>query len=126
MKSIMKFVLDVGNCSRDHASIKRLIETKFSATVVQADVADDTLDQLRSRAFDLVLINRKLDSDYSDGMEIIKILKADENLHSVPVMLVTNYVEHQDLAVANGALRGFGKLELGTLETEGKLRAVLG
>ncbi len=123
---MMKFVLDVGNCSRDHASIKRLIETKFSATVVQADVADDTLDQLRSRAFDLVLINRKLDSDYSDGMEIIKILKADENLHSVPVMLVTNYVEHQDLAVANGALRGFGKLELGTLETEGKLRAVLG
>ena len=123
---MMKFVLDVGNCSRDHASIKRLIETKFSATVIQADVADDTLDQLRSRAFDLVLINRKLDSDYSDGMEIIKILKADENLHSVPVMLVTNYVEHQDLAVANGALRGFGKLELGTLETEGKLRAVLG
>ena len=32
-----------------------------------------------SEPFDLVLVNRKLDSDYSDGLEIIKQIKADPN-----------------------------------------------
>ncbi len=122
----MKFVLDVGNCSPDHASIKRLIQAKFSADVVQADAAEDALVKLRAGNFDLVLINRKLDCDYSDGIEIIKLLKADEKLSTIPVMLITNYADHQDAAVQLGALRGFGKLEFNSVETDNKLRAVLG
>src|SRR5262245_42815004 len=96
-------VLDVGQCVPDHASIRRLIEGNFDATVAQAHDRDDALQQLRSGssqgAFDLVLINRKLDLDYSDGIEILKQIKADPQLTNVPVMLVTNYPEHQQLAV---------------------------
>ena len=73
-----------------------------------------------------MLINRKLDCDYTDGIEIVKALKADEELRSVPVMLVTNLPEHQEAAVAAGAERGFGKLEFEKAATLERLRAVLG
>ena len=40
-------------------------------------------------------------------------------------MLVSNYADAQQAAVAAGAIEGFGKAELGADETEEKLRAVL-
>ena len=72
-----------------------------------------------------MLINRKLDADYSDGLEILRAIKADPHMAAVPVMLVTNYAEHQDAAVAAGAVRGFGKLEYGDPQTAEKLRPFL-
>ena len=120
-----KRVLDVGNCAPDHAAISRLADTLFQAEVVQTHGLDDTFEALRSQQFDLVLINRKLDQDYSDGLDIIKALKADEQLKSVPVMLVTNLAEHQQLAVEAGATLGFGKLEFDDPHTHEKLAAFL-
>ncbi len=87
---------------------------------------EDTLAALQGGEFDLVLINRKLDRDYTDGIEILRQIKSDEALADVPVMLVTNYADHQDAAVELGAVRGFGKLEFGKPETLEKLQAVLG
>jgi two-component system chemotaxis response regulator CheY len=72
-----------------------------------------------------VLINRKLDADYSDGIEILKLIKADATVADVPVMIVTNYPEHQDAAIAAGGIRGFGKLEYDRPETKERLAAVL-
>jgi CheY-like chemotaxis protein len=120
-----KRVLDVGQCSPDHATIRSFLTRHFDCDVVQAHGADDTLVQLKSRQFDLVLVNRKLDADYSDGIEIIRRIKADHAIAGVPVMLVTNYPEHQEAAVAAGAIRGFGKLEYDKPETREKLAAVL-
>ena len=120
-----KRVLDVGNCQPDHASIRALMK-QFGAEVVQAHQAEDALAALRDGEFDLVLVNRKLDIDYSDGIDIIRQIKADPALKKVPVMLVTNYAEHQDAAVAIGAEGGFGKLEFGKPETREKLAALLG
>ena len=107
-----KRVLDVGNCVPDHAALCRLIGDNFSAEVNQTHSLEDTVTALRAEDYDLVLINRKLDRDYSDGLDIIKRLKADEELATTPVMLITNYADHQQLAVAAGAELGFGKLEL--------------
>ena len=45
------------------------------------------LSQLKTGQFDLVLVNRKLDVDYSDGIEVIRMLKTDPDAASVPVML---------------------------------------
>jgi CheY-like chemotaxis protein len=118
-------VLDVGNCVPDHAAIRRMLTNNFSAEVLQTHVLNDTLDLLRSEHVDLVLINRKLDHDYSDGVEILKQIKADPQLANIPVMIITNYPEHQDIAESLGALRGFGKLELGTADTQHKLAKVL-
>jgi CheY-like chemotaxis protein len=122
----MKNVLDVGQCGPDHAAIRRLLERDFSARVVQAHTADDALAQLRSGGFDLVLVNRKLDADYSDGLEIIRQIKADPALATVPIMLVTNYPEHQAQAVAAGAAPGFGKLQYAEAETHARLKKFLG
>jgi two-component system chemotaxis response regulator CheY len=119
-------VLDVGQCVPDHAAIRRLLEKHFDARVDQTDALEDTLARLRSQPVDLVLINRKLDVDYSDGIEILKSLKADPKLATIPVMLVTNYPEHQQLAVEAGAVPGFGKDSLHTPETLERLRTILG
>src|SRR5262245_37551236 len=103
----MKRVLDVGNCSPDHASIRNFLTSHFDCEVVQTHGLADTLNELRTGNIDLVLINRKLDADYSDGVEILRALKANGETAAVPVMIITNYPDHQDAAVAAGALRGF-------------------
>jgi CheY-like chemotaxis protein len=121
-----KRVLDVGQCGPDHSSIRSYLTRNFDCEVVQVDDATGALAQLKSGQFDLVLVNRKLDRDYSDGIEVIRTLKSDPDAASVPVMLVTNYPEHQDAAVAAGAIRGFGKLEFGKPETRERLAEVLG
>ena len=122
----MKRVLDVGQCQPDHATIRGFLTKHFDCEIVQTHGPDDTLEALKSSKFDLVLINRKLDRDYSDGVEIIRQIKADPGRADVPTMLITNFPEHQDLAVAAGAMRGFGKLEFDDPQTLERLRTVLG
>ena len=79
-----KRVLDIGNCVPDHRAIAMLITAHFDAQVVAADQWQDACEQLREQAFDLVLVNRKLDIDYSDGLEVIRQLKADRNCEPSP------------------------------------------
>ncbi len=122
----MKRVLDVGQCGPDHAAIRRYLTNHFDVDIVQTHGLSDTLAELRTGNFDLVLINRKLDADYTDGIEILREIKSAAGIAHVPVMLVTNYADHQDAAVAAGAHRGFGKLEFDDPATKEKLAAVLG
>ncbi len=122
----MKRVLDVGQCAPDHWSLKHLLEGELGAEVVQAHHLADALQALRQGDIALVLVNRKLDADYSDGLEVIRQIKADPELAATPVMLVSNYPEAQAEAVAAGAQPGFGKAELHSSATRDKLAAVLG
>src|SRR6478609_3714435 len=121
-----KKVLDVGNCVPDHAAIRRMLETTFRADVVQVDDSAGAFAALKKEPFDLVLVNRKLDMDYSDGLPIIQQIKADPQLSTVPCMLITNYPDQQEIAVQAGAVPGFGKEELYTDETKSKLTKILG
>ena len=121
-----KRVLDVGNCGPDHAAMRRLIESQFDATVIRAQNADDTLALLRAEPCQLVLVNRKLDIDHSDGLRVIQQIKDDPDLQHVPVMMISNYAEHQQLAAQAGAVPGFGKLALGDPSTVELLRPFLG
>jgi len=121
-----KKVLDVGNCGPDFGAISRFLTTNFDCQVDQAHGLEDTQAKLRAGDYALVLINRKLDQDYSDGIEILKQLKSDDDLKSVPVMLITNLPEHQEAATAAGAERGFGKLEFEKAETVERLTTILG
>lgn len=120
-----KKVLDVGNCGPDFAAITHFMTSHFDCTVEQAHGTDDALTKLKADNFDLVTINRKLDRDYSDGVEVLKAIKANAELADVPVMLVTNLPEHQEIAVSLGAIHGFGKLEYDKPETKEKVAAVL-
>jgi CheY-like chemotaxis protein len=120
-----KRVLDVGQCGFDHGGIRRLIEGQFRAEVAQAHHVADALARLKNERFDLVLVNRKLDADHSDGMAVLRAIKDDETLASTPVMLVSNFPEAQQAAVAAGAEPGFGKSELAGPATVEKLRPFL-
>jgi two-component system chemotaxis response regulator CheY len=120
-----KRVLSVGQCGPDTYPLRRLIEGSFDARLESVDTGDDALAALRAAPCDLVLVNRKLDIDYSDGLEVIRQIKADPALAGVPCMLVTNYAEHQQVAAAAGAEPGFGKSELGLPETREKLARFL-
>lgn len=120
-----KTLVDCGNCGPDFNSIRKMVTANFDASVLQTHGAEDTLELVRSRKIDLITVNRKLDRDYSDGLEIIRQLKADPDTKDVPVMLVTNYDEHQQTAIQEGAEYGFGKLEVGNEETVEKLKPYL-
>jgi two-component system chemotaxis response regulator CheY len=85
----------------------------------------DTIATMQSEKVDLVLINRKLDQDYSDGTEILKKIKANPDFAAIPVMIITNYPEHQELAVAMGAEYGFGKLQYKEAATHERLSQFL-
>jgi CheY-like chemotaxis protein len=121
-----KHVLSVGQCVPDEAAIERFLRSAFDVEIVEADTAPEALDLVRKQRFDLVLINRKLDVDYSDGNDILRAIKADPAVADTPVMIVTNYAEHQDNAVALGAVRGFGKAELGRSDVIARLEPYLG
>jgi len=121
-----KRVLSVGQCGPDHVAICGLLRRHFDVRVERADALPDALAAVRQAPHDLVLVNRKLDVDYSDGMEVIRAIKAEPSLAGVPVMLVTNFPDHQRIAVEAGAERGFGKLELDEPQTVARLARFLG
>ena len=62
----------------------------------------------------LLLLNRELSYGFNDvmGVDLIKRLRPQHP--QVRLMLVSNYAEAQAEAVAEGALPGFGKRELGS------------
>lgn len=121
-----KRVLSVGQCGPDHGSISRFLKSSFDVTIETATTAVEAFDLLRQKPYDLVLINRKLDYDYSDGEEIIRGMKAETPLESIPVMLISNYPEYQANAVELGALPGFGKHDLGRSDVVAQLAPYLG
>ncbi len=108
-----KRILSVGQCFADHSSISRILRSTFGAEVVASDSAPQALEQLRQEKFALVLVNRILDADGSSGLELIRAIRADEQLRDIPVMLVSNYEDAQEQAVQAGATAGFGKAALG-------------
>lgn len=120
----MKNVLDVGQCDYDHANIRRLIES-LGATVLRAHGEDDALEIARQTPLSLILVNRIFDRDRFEGLQFIKTVRSNPTTSHLPVMLVSNYEEAQQSAVAAGALRGFGKDNLLEKETREKLRAIV-
>jgi CheY-like chemotaxis protein len=123
---VPKRVLDVGQCGPDHASLSRFLTSHFDVDVDRAHHLDDTLSKLRDQSYDLVMINRKLDIDHSEGMDILKTIKSDPKLKHTPVVLISNYADAQEAAIAAGAEPGFGKAELRSSKSKERVTAILG
>jgi hypothetical protein len=117
----MKTVLDLGQCDPDHGSIKRVVES-LGLRVVRAATANEAKEILSREQVDLVLVNRIFDLDGGSGIDFIADVKRLINSGGVlnpklNLMLVSNYPEYQERAVALGALPGFGKAALGDAAT---------
>ena len=120
----MKRVLDVGNCGPDHAGIRAFVEANFDVGVDQADRLEDALQSLERTDYALILVNRELDCDGSDGTNVIRAIK-QSRWSSVPIMLITNFADHQAASLVHGAVPGFGKKSLGSSATVDLLRPYL-
>ena len=120
-----KTVLSIGQCRPDTASINHFLTSNFDAEVITANLPQDSMSALRQQKVDLVLINRKLDADNSDGMEILKQIKSDAELLGIPVMLVSNFSDWQQKAVDEGAIYGFGKSDLQSPDAIQRVREAL-
>jgi two-component system chemotaxis response regulator CheY len=120
----MKRVLSIGNCGYDNGSLRSLVG-QFGAELSAAEDLADASALLERDQFALVIVNRKLDADGSDGLDVIRELKQSEGFRSVPVMLLSNYPNYQEKAVALGAEPGFGKSELHAASTQQRLARLL-
>ncbi len=119
-------VLDVGQCDFDHENISRMLVEDFGADVKRSATTEEAFQAVRAGHYALVLINRIIDADGASGLDLIKRLQSHEETRVTPVVLVSNYAEAQDAAVALGAKRGFGKNTLTGTETRDVLTALLG
>jgi len=84
------------------------------------------MEKLKDHSYDLVIINRKLDADYSDGIQLIQKIKHSSEVKPCKLMLVSNFPEYQDEAVQAGAEYGFGKNDYRKPETVSRLNSHLG
>lgn len=122
----MKKIMSVGQCNPDHASIKNFLEKNFECQVKRVDSTDEAISILEKESFDAVLVNRKLDIDYTDGTILIQKMKSNPKFASIPIILVSNYPEYQEEAMKMGAVMGFGKAEIGSEKAVSAVRNALG
>lgn len=102
-----------------------MLTTHYDVQVLRSHQLSDALQVLSQQNVDLVVINRKLDIDYTDGVDILKHLKQHDDFKSIPTMIITNYPDQQLAAVAEGAEYGFGKLQYSDPSTHERLSRFL-
>jgi two-component system, chemotaxis family, chemotaxis protein CheY len=110
----MKKVALVGHCGPDSAYLRMAVRKAApEADVFMIDDEEELAKALKDGT-NLLLLNRELSYGFADvmGVDLIKRLRPQHP--QVKVMLVSNYAEAQAEAVAEGALPGFGKRELGS------------
>ena len=122
----MKRVLNVGQCIPDNAGITQMLNANFNVEVEVAESHADAVRMASESDYDLVLLNRIYDATGTKGLDTLKTLKAEGATQSIPVMLVSNFQDAQEAAVAGGAEEGFGKAALNDSVTIERLRRVLG
>lgn len=113
----MKKIMSVGQCNPDHNALANFLTKNFECNIIRIDSTEDAVTALQNQSVDLVLVNRKLDVDYTDGTILIEKMQKDSKLKQIPIMLISNYLESQEEAIRLGAVKGFGKLEYQSEET---------
>ena len=120
-----KKVALVGHCGPDASYLRSAVSGSVrGATILMIDEAA-RLEKALNDGVDLVLMNRQLDWGFEteEGVELIRQLRTEHP--NVKTMLVSNYPEAQQEAVAAGALPGFGKREIGTSRVTELLKSAL-
>ncbi|MDB2318242.1 hypothetical protein OAK85_02615 [Mariniblastus sp.] len=113
----MQKLLIVGQCDFDFQRISFVLSKIYNIEIHRADLFDDAIQSALDQPYDLILINRLMDLDRSEGMAILHELKSNPQTESTPTMIISDYQEAQDAAVAAGANPGFGKATLDTPKT---------
>lgn len=123
MTASRKVVL-VGHCGPDSHMLRSAVRRAHPHAVVeQANDEHALATHLTDDA--LLLINRVLDGGFSfdSGIGLIETLSRSDN--PPLMMLVSNYIDAQERAIAAGAIPGFGKTHVHSDSTAQLLRSVL-
>jgi two-component SAPR family response regulator len=103
-----KRILSVGNCAYDFSNLSKVIQQHFASVELQSvDTALEADAVLQHDSFDLILVNRLFDVNQDSGIAFIRKHKAGQL--ATPMMLISNFPEYQQEALAAGAVQGFGK-----------------
>lgn len=111
----------VGHCVPDSSYLTITIHKAIPGAKIMRATDDASVEQeIKDGA--LLLINRKMESGYSetDGNEYIRKLRARHP--GARMMLISNFEFAQAQAVSDGALPGFGKDHLSHPTTHERLR----
>ena len=122
-----KNILLVGHCGADSSYLRMTVKKALGDAQIQIVEDSQELNQaLATKQVDLILFNRQLDYgfDSDQGVDVIRSLRLSHP--NAKMMLVSNYPEAQQEALAAGALPGFGKRELGSARVTELLRSALG
>ncbi len=124
MSDTGKFVL-VGHCGPDMYMLRTAVERAVPGTAIETVNDAASLSVVLSKGA-VLLVNRVLDGDFAGegGIELIREVSRGD---SAPIcLLISNFDDAQEDAVAAGAKPGFGKDDLYEEETARKLREALG
>ena len=113
----MQKLLIVGQCDFDYQRISFVLSKIYDIEFHRADSFDDAIQKSLDQQFDLIMINRLMDLDRSEGMAILHELKSNPQTENTPAMIISDYQDAQEAAVAAGASPGFGKARLDTPQT---------
>jgi two-component system, chemotaxis family, chemotaxis protein CheY len=119
-------VVLVGHCGPDAYALRAAIRSFFprgSAVMVNGD---DALQAELARA-DVLLVNRALDGDFAvgSGVDLIRTLAARPLSERPAMVLVSNFADAQEAALAAGAMPGFGKRQMYSPEMRKNLEAAV-
>ena len=121
-----KKVVLVGHCGPDSSLLRMAVSSaERGVSVSMADDAQELKAALDGGA-DLLLLNRELGYGFDQHLGV-DVIKAFRNAYpNTKFMLVSNYAEAQAVAVAAGAVPGFGKREIGQPRVAQLIREALG
>jgi DNA-binding NtrC family response regulator len=115
-------VLHAGNCGPDTWALEGLLKELGVAQISSAESIAEVEQLLQSESFTLVLLNRVFDSTGELALDLLQRLPAEQRANC---MLISNYPDAHQAAVALGARSGFGKQQLRDPKTRGLLQAAL-
>jgi DNA-binding NarL/FixJ family response regulator len=105
-------VVLVGHCGIDGPRLVQELSAGLPEVQVSRVNSEQDLKRCCEEGADLLLINRAPVGFEREGLDLVRELCREGS--QVKVMLVSDYSEAQEEAVAAGALRGFGKSKMGT------------
>lgn len=123
-----RMVISAGQCGYDNGRLRSLIRSINPDLIFHAtDSAAETerLIEENPGSIALVLVNRVFDANGQSGLELIQTLTGKQAESRPHVMLVSNYEDAQAMAIAHGALPGFGKSALGDSRTADRIKSAL-
>lgn len=112
---MVKKTLVVGNCNYDGPRLVHLIESNFKAKAEEAKTIKKAIKLIKSKKYDLIIVNRIIDGDRQPGLELVDYIKTKKI--KTPIMLITNYKNKMSEAIKHGAIKGFSKAKLNDLGT---------